>query len=288
MDFAELTHLAENPGPPHRSTRLGPHPRRQGIRQGPSWESLVPAEATPTPHRAAPLPTSTPTSGAERIPTGPLPAPQRPASVRRRRRVRWACGSSTRTAATAQAAPRDDERRRRPARLRRRRLARRLRRPGRAFPPAANPTATATASSATAATARSRTSPTAPAWPAGAGLRPRRRRRRLRQRRPIPTSSSRAGGPTPSPQPGRWDVRGRHRPRRARRRSRLAHLGGLRRPRRRRRPRPLRLPLPGLRRREPADLLRRSVRGEPSTAIPEDFPRCRTTSSATTAAGSST
>ncbi len=41
-------------------------------------------------------------------------------------------------------------------------------------------------------------------------------------------------------------VRGRDRPGRAGRRSRLAHIRGLGRPRRRRRPRPVRLPLPGL------------------------------------------
>ena len=47
-------------------------------------------------------------------------------------------------------------------------------------------------------------------------------------------------------------VRGRDRAGRPGRRSRLAHVGGLGRPRRRRRPRPVRLPLPGLRRQERA------------------------------------
>ena len=72
------------------------------------------------------------------------------------------------------------------------------------------------------------------------------------------------------------------------RRSRLADLGGFRRPRRRRRPRPLRLPLPEVGRaprRGPAPI-RRTRRS--TAACRSTSRRSRTTSSATTAAGSST
>ena len=52
------------------------------------------------------------------------------------------------------------------------------------------------------------------------------------------------------------------------RRPRLADLGGLRRPGRRRRPRPLRLPLPGVGRRAPADLLGRGEEADTATVRP--------------------
>ena len=72
------------------------------------------------------------------------------------------------------------------------------------------------------------------------------------------------------------------------RRPRLADLGGVRRPRRRRRPRPLRLPLPRVRPGQPSSVLRIPRRPANTIATLSTFPRCPTTSFATTAAGSST
>ena len=79
-----------------------------------------------------------------------------------------------------------------------------------------------------------------------------------RQRRPSRPVRHPLAILCPLSQPGRRHVRGRHRAGRAGRRSRLADLGGLRRPGRRRRPRPLCLPL--------RRLGRRAIRG--SARIP--------------------
>ena len=169
------------------------------------------------------------------------------ARVRRRRRGRRPpLRPRQRPVGRAAASARDDERRRRPARLRRRRLARRLCRPGRAV-----------------SADRIRRRPdgdrlfrnrgdgtfedvdrTLGHRGVPAGLRPRRRRRRLRQRRPPRPVRHPLAVVRPLPQPRRRDFEDVTGQRRPGRRPRLADLGGLRRPRRRRRPRPLRLPLP--------------------------------------------
>ena len=148
----------------------------------------------------------------------------------------------------------------------------------------------ATASSATAATAGSRTPPPRPAWPRcpggyGHGVavgdydndgRP-----------DLFVTRWRSYALYHNLGEGRFeDVTAQ---RRARRRSRLADLGGLGRPRQRRRPRPLCLPLPEMGRGQPHSLrYPATAAGTTTTATRAAFPRCRTMSFATTAAGSST
>ena len=109
------------------------------------------------------------------------------------------CDSSRITAQLRpEAAARDHERGRGPARLRRRRLARRLCRPGRALP--ASPTIRpmrATACSATAATGPSRTSPSAPACTGSRAATATASPSATTTTTAIPTCSSRDGGPTP-------------------------------------------------------------------------------------------
>ena len=101
----------------------------------------------------------------------------------------------------------------------------------------------------------------------------------------IPTFSSPAGDPTPSTATGATG-RSRTSPRGGPgRRSRLADLGGLRRPRRRRRPRPLCLPLPAGTQTIPG-MCGRPGMPAATSACPLDSPPCPTTSSATTRAGS--
>ena len=190
-------------------------------------------------------------------------------------------------------APRDDERRRGRARFRRRWLARHLRRPRRTVPPAPDGPLPfgdrlfrnrgdgtfedVTASSGLAGAARR--------------LRPRRGRGRLRQRRPPRPVRDPMAVLRPLSQPRRRPVRGRHGAGGARRRPRLADLGGLGRPRQRRRPRPVCLPLFEMGRRES----RRSASkpGRPEAEHVYCDPRtfavaAGPSSSATTAAGSST
>ena len=227
-------------------------------------------------------------------PVAPRPSARRGRrpELRRRRRGRRPPLHLRQRPDAAPPAPRDDGRRRRPARLRRRRLARRLRRPGRPVP-------------ARPGRPRHRRPPV-----------PQPGRRHVRGRRPSGRASPRCRGGYghgvavgdydndghPDLFVTRWrsyalyrnrgdgtfeDVTDRAGPGR---RPRLADLGGLRRPRQRRRPRPLRLPLPRLGRRRTPALCRDPDDAERHTYCnPRDVRRrCPTTSSATTAAGSST
>ena len=115
--------------------------------------------------------------------------------------------------------------------------------------------ARAIGSSATGAMARSRTSPQSRAsrrWLAGTATGSPSATSTTTDRRPVRDPLAVV---CPVPQPGRRHVRGCHGQGRSGGRSRLAHLGRLRRPRRRRRPRPLRLPLHEVGRRRQPGLL---------------------------------
>ena len=120
-------------------------------------------------------------------------------------------------------------------------------------------------------------------------LRPRGRRGRYRQRRPPRPVRHPLAVVRPLPQQGGRHLRGRHRPRRARRRPRLADLIGLRRSRRRRRPRPVCLPLPrtGTRTSRPPARTP-TTRGDTCIAALARSNRSRTMSTGTTRGASST